>query len=216
MQFDDVAALKQMLATFDKNTNDPIALAQSKIIGEFIAQTDTPWRQTPSHPRGHITASAWVLDHALTHAALLHHKKLNCWLQPGGHVEEGDSSWFDASKRELQEETGLADLTLTSDFGDALFDVDVHPIPARVATATRATEPAHHHFDVRFLFVAQSAATLRVNIDESEALRWFAIDELIVDEAIDASVRRMALLSKRLSLNRNLPRPDVEQRNGHD
>jgi 8-oxo-dGTP pyrophosphatase MutT (NUDIX family) len=198
MQFDDVAALKQLLTTFDKNTNDPAAHTQSQIIAEFITQTETPWRQNPSHSRGHITASAWVLDHTQTHAALLHHKKLNLWLQPGGHVEETDASWFDASKRELQEETGLTALTLAPQFGETLFDVDVHPIPARVATPARAAEHAHHHFDLRFLFIAKSAATLRFNIDESDALRWFAIDALMADKAIDASVRRMALLSKRV------------------
>ncbi len=198
MQFDDVAALKKMLATFDENSSDAAARAQSKIVTEFIAQTETPWRQTPSHPRGHITASAWVLDHTQTHAALLHHKKLNLWLQPGGHVEEHDSSWFDASKRELQEETGLAELTLSPVFGDQLFDVDVHAIPARVATPTRADEPAHYHFDLRFLFVAPSSATLQVNFNESEALRWFSIDDLIADTSFDASVRRMAMRSKRI------------------
>jgi 8-oxo-dGTP pyrophosphatase MutT (NUDIX family) len=196
MQFSDVAELKQLLSTFDQRTTDPVARAQSKIVHEFIAQTDTPWRQSPSHPLGHITASAWVLDHTCTHAALLRHKKLNLWLQPGGHVEESDASWFAASKRELTEETGLVDVTLSAGLGSQLFDVDVHAIPARMATATRAAEPAHHHFDLRFLFIAKINATLQVYSDESEALRWFAIDSLIADDSIDASVRRMAIRSR--------------------
>jgi 8-oxo-dGTP pyrophosphatase MutT (NUDIX family) len=198
MQFSDVAALKQLLATFDKNTSDAMARAQSNVVAEFITQTETPWRQSPSHPHGHITASAWALDHTRTHAALLHHKKLNLWLQPGGHVEESDRSWFEASKRELQEETGLTDLLLSPEFGDQLFDVDVHAIPARAANATRAAEPAHHHFDLRFLFIAKRAATLHINADESEALRWFTIDALIADTSLDDSVRRMAIRSKRI------------------
>jgi hypothetical protein len=35
----------------------------------------------------HITGSAWITDFDREHIVLLHHKKLNKWLQPGGHAD---------------------------------------------------------------------------------------------------------------------------------
>jgi 8-oxo-dGTP pyrophosphatase MutT (NUDIX family) len=195
-----------MLENFRHAAQDECVKNHASTIAEFIAQTPTPWRSapvdydaSPPHPRGHITASAWVLNHTLERAALLHHKKLNLWLQPGGHVEEGDASWFDAALREVREETGLTKLALTPRWQDELFDVDVHDIPARPAKENRAAEPAHRHFDVRFVFVADANEALTVNWDESAGLKWFALRAIVNDHALDVSVRRMAAVALRFA-----------------
>ncbi len=39
---------------------------------------------------GHFTASAFLLNHDQTKFLLMHHKKLNKWLQLGGHCESDD------------------------------------------------------------------------------------------------------------------------------
>lgn len=129
---------------------------------------------------GHVTASAWILSADSLSALLAHHKKLNRWLQLGGHTEDGDASIQAAAMREAREESGIADLQLLS---AALFDVDVHPIPAR------ADEPAHHHYDLRFLFQAPHDS-FSVS-DESHDLAWVALATLAQD-AENASVTRMA------------------------
>jgi 8-oxo-dGTP pyrophosphatase MutT (NUDIX family) len=192
-------ALLDELAALDRSATNREVSLQIAMLREFMSQTPTPWRSQPTssdahapHPRGHITASAWVLDSAHAHAALLHHKKLNLWLQPGGQVEESDASWMDAALREVREETGLQRLHLTQRWGDRLFDVDVHAIPARPANNDRAAESAHHHFDLRFVFVADANESLSVNHDESAALKWFPLQAIIDDATLDASVRRMA------------------------
>ena len=59
----------------------------------------------------HLTASAVVLDARRT-TLLVHHRRTGLWLQPGGHVEDGDASLADAALREAVEETGLVDLRL--------------------------------------------------------------------------------------------------------
>ena len=196
MNASSVSELKTLLSSVFTASYDSSVGTHVQNLSEFIEQTPTPWRQKPSHVRGHITASAWILDHARTHAALLHHKKLGLWLQPGGHVEETDTSWIGASRREVLEETGL-DVALHA-MGEQLFDVYVHTIPARAANESRDAEPEHLHFDIRFLFVAKPAAVLQVNTEESEALRWFALDELIASNSLDTSVRRMAVASRKL------------------
>ena len=81
--------------------------------------------------------------------------------------------------REAREESGLHVQALD----DAIFDIDVHGIPAR------GREPAHLHFDVRFL-VQAAHDRFRVS-DESHALAWVPAVGLgaLTDEE---SVRRMA------------------------
>ena len=134
---------------------------------------------------GHLTASGFVLDHARAHVLLLHHGRLNRWLQPGGHGE-GETEPRLIARREVEEETGLRDL---EPFPDArLLDVDVHRIPARPG------EPAHDHLDLRYGFIAERDAQARIS-EESRALKWVPLDALPSDA--DPSLRRaVAKLNK--------------------
>ena len=52
---------------------------------------------------GHVTGSAWVLDAEGTAVLLTHHKKLNIWVQLGGHAD-GDSNIAEVAMREAREE----------------------------------------------------------------------------------------------------------------
>ncbi len=140
------------------------AMTRDRIV-DFVS--NTPDCFSRHHPPGHITASAWIIDPDSTSSLLVHHKKLNRWLQPGGHIE-GDATVLDAARRELTEETGL---TATDTLDDTIFDVDIHPIPSR------GNEPGHLHYDVRFLFIADKALDLSVS-EESHDLRWFLFAEI--------------------------------------
>ena len=60
---------------------------------------------------GHVTGSAWVLSHDGQRCLLVHHAKLDRWLQPGGHAD-GEVAIAEVALREVREETGLADLEL--------------------------------------------------------------------------------------------------------
>lgn len=120
---------------------------------------------------GHVTASAWVLSADRQRFLLTHHRKLDRWLQVGGHVD-GEPEVWRAALREAQEESGMWDLRFDMANGEILpLDVDVHEIPAR------PSEPTHLHYDVRFLLVAAPGQPLRVS-DESHDLRWFPLAEM--------------------------------------
>src|SRR5436309_1471060 len=58
---------------------------------------------------GHITGSAWLLNHDCSKVLLTHHKKLNLWLQLGGHCD-GESDVLAVALREAQEESGITDI----------------------------------------------------------------------------------------------------------
>lgn len=90
----------------------------------------------------HVTGSAFLLDG--DELVLIHHPYLNRWLQPGGHVDPGETP-DQAAVREAEEETGLAVARLTDDA--VPFDIDCHAIPAN----PRKGEPAHWHIDFRYL-----------------------------------------------------------------
>jgi 8-oxo-dGTP pyrophosphatase MutT (NUDIX family) len=115
---------------------------------------------------GHITASAWILDPTHSHVLLTHHRKLHAWLQPGGHCD-GDPDTLRTAFREAHEETGIADIEALS---EAIFDLDIHPIPATTDF------PAHLHYDVRYLLQARST-TFTVS-EESFDLAWAEIATL--------------------------------------
>ncbi len=131
-------------------------------------------------PPGHVTASAWIVDPGRSQAVLLHHRKLERWLQLGGHVD-GDPDVRRAALREAREESGLRTLRFIV---DVVYDIDVHRFPARGA------EPEHLHFDLRFALEADPREPLRGNV-ESNAVRWIALSDLET-YAIDDSVRRLA------------------------
>ncbi|MCB0217422.1 MAG: NUDIX domain-containing protein [Caldilineae bacterium] len=130
------------------------------------------------HQPGHFTASAFVLDARGERLLLIHHAKLGRWLQPGGHVDPDDADLAAAARRELAEEAGL---TRVDAIGSGPFDLDVHAIPALNA------EPAHLHFDVRYLFRARGDA-LRAGSD-AKAARWSPLEAIGPTES-DASVLR--------------------------
>lgn len=151
----------------------------------FVSRNEGIWWKRTTLA-GHVTASAWIMNAARTHALLLHHAKLNRWVQPGGHIDDSDASPARAAMREAREETGLLDL---APFEEQIFDIDVHPIPAR------SDEPEHLHYDLRYLFVAADDA---VNISaESLGARWMALAQC-TDGPFDRSIARMAGKARRL------------------
>lgn len=129
---------------------------------------------------GHITGSAWVVNATGTHVLLTHHRKLDKWLQLGGHAD-GSSDVLSVAKREVFEESGLEAVV---PIDTEIFDVDIHPIPAR------KDEPEHLHYDIRYLFRAGSNESYIVS-EESHDLSWIAVEELGQFTA-EASMHRMA------------------------
>ena len=120
---------------------------------------------------GHLTASAWVVSHDGKRHLLMHHRKLNKWLQPGGHAD-GDPDLVSVALKEVAEETGLEGLDVVAGPDGLLpLDVDVHAIPARFDAQGRLTEDAHDHHDVRYLVQSTADDAIQAN-HESNDLRW--------------------------------------------
>jgi len=110
----------------------------------------------------HVTASGIVVGRRGT---VLHlHKRLGIWLQPGGHIDAGETPDA-AARREATEELGLE---VEHPGGrPRLIQVDVHP-----------AAHGHTHLDLRYLLLAGDADPAPPP-GESPDARWYAWDEAI-------------------------------------
>ena len=115
----------------------------------------------------HITASAWIINQESNAVILLHHAKLNKWLQPGGHAD-GDEDVRNVALKEAEEETGIKGFEFIQ---SKIFDLDIHTIPKRNEIAE------HEHFDIRFLFKAPANAK-PISNHESNQIDWISFVKL--------------------------------------
>jgi 8-oxo-dGTP pyrophosphatase MutT (NUDIX family) len=119
--------------------------------------------------RTHVTGSAVVVGRR--GVVLLVHRRLGFWMQPGGHIDPGESPW-DAARRETEDETGLP--AAHPPDGPRLVHVDVHEAAG-----------SHIHLDLRYLLLAPDADPAPP-AHESQAVRWFDWDEALTvgDESL--------------------------------
>jgi 8-oxo-dGTP pyrophosphatase MutT (NUDIX family) len=164
-------------------TDDPAEATFVRDTIAFVARHPAFWQRTTLE--GHLTGSAWVLSADGNSALLIHHKKLQAWLQPGGHADATDDSLLDTARRELYEECSLTNVEILT---TSIFDIDVHPIPAK------GSEPAHLHYDIRFLFKAAPDTTLALDLTEVNQAEWRPLDSLTGADTA-RSIARMALKS---------------------
>lgn len=151
----------------------PQSAAVAGRMRELLGAPGDPYSRQQVIP-GHFTASAFVLCPERRRVLLIQHRKLRRWVQPGGHVEASDVDLVAAARREVCEETGVR---VEAPLGGAIFDLDIHDIPAN------SKDAAHQHFDVRYAFLARSERL--VACSEVLGARWVelaAVAEL-TDEA---------------------------------
>lgn len=135
---------------------------RTEILG-FIADHPDALHRTCT--TGHLTGSALVVDHSGERFVMLFHRKLQRWLQPGGHCD-GDANLAAVALREASEETGIEGLLVWP----VAIDLDVHEVDP-------PADGPHLHLDVRHLVVAPRGAVLAGN-HESTSIRWVTEQEL--------------------------------------
>ena len=119
--------------------------------------------------KGHFTGSAWIVSPDRSMVLMTHHRKLNMWLQLGGHAD-GLDDLISVAIREAKEESGFDNFVLIS---EKIFDLDIHEIPAI------SEGPIHLHYDIRFLLEADPKDNRIVVSDESHDVCWIPLDKVV-------------------------------------
>ena len=157
----DAASVTALVRSF-ADDEDGQAMKSAELILNLLEWSPAPFSRHQFTP-GHITCTGLVIAHDDNRILLVHHRRLDRWLLPGGHVDPEDSEIWDAARREVVEETAAV---LAPDPAPRLAGIDVHGIPAGKG------EPYHLHHDLIFAFRA-TASALQVS-EESRAVAWCA------------------------------------------
>ncbi|MCH9632485.1 MAG: hypothetical protein S4CHLAM6_08210 [Chlamydiae bacterium] len=144
---------------------------------DFIKKNDRCFQRELSH--GHLTASCWLWNFDQSACLFTHHKKLNKWLQLGGHAD-GHTNLLEVAIKEAQEESGLLEIEALS---PQIFDLSLHQIPAN------RFESAHLHYDVRYLLQVKVDRPFIVS-SESFNLKWIKPEEFEKLD-LDSSILKM-------------------------
>lgn len=149
------------------NNYKPASQAEKKYknqILNFLVKNRDNYLRT--NLKGHLTASAWIINHKRDKILLHHHRSLDKWIQLGGHLEKKESI-REAALREAREESGLNSLSVLE---PKIFDLDVHKIPEFKDQAE------HFHYDLRILLEADAEEKLKRS-SESKNLKWIDSNE---------------------------------------
>lgn len=139
---------------------------EQTFVSSFLDLLKSPDCYKRTHLPGHLTGSAWILNQDHSKVLLVHHAKLNRWMQPGGHADD-DENILRVALKEAREETGVINF-LVNEF---VFDIDIHTIPPR------KDFPSHLHYDVRFLLQADETEEIIVS-EESHDVKWVSFAEI--------------------------------------
>ncbi|HUG10654.1 MAG TPA: NUDIX hydrolase [Opitutaceae bacterium] len=161
----ETAAILRLLDDHATRAVDPTEAEAVDFITKFVRSHPDALHR--SQVLGHLTGSAWIVDAPRTRTLLTHHRKLDKWLQPGGHAD-GDPDLRAVAMREAIEETGVAGMGFVS---ERIYDVDRHWIPVRGEVA------GHWHLDIRFMIEADPKQPFVVT-DESHDLAWVALEDV--------------------------------------
>lgn len=154
---------------------------------------------TTNHKR-HFTVTGYVTNQDRTKLLMIHHKKLNKWLPPGGHLEENEIP-HEGAIREVFEETGVKAEPVIFDEPDMNLggktDIQI-PRPyallyQRIPESSKDTE--HIHLDMVYMLEADDTLTTEAQLSEVHAARWHTKDEILASNDVFDSVKGFAALN---------------------
>ena len=143
---------------------------------------------------GHFATSAWVVNPQRTKVLMIYHNIYNSWSWAGGHAD-GESDLLAVARREILEETGLADMKLLC---DGIFAINVLAVERHIKKGSPVA--THLHLDVEYLFEADDSLPLRIKEDENSAVGWVNIADIDTAVTEDKMKPVYALLCEKMKM----------------
>ena len=142
------------------------------------AQIETLLRTVPNlytreNPCFHLTASAWVVNQNHQKVLMAYHNIYQSWSWLGGHAD-GDRNLLHTAMREVQEESGLQNLTPVS---DQIYSVEILSVDGHEKKG--AYIPSHLHLNITYLLQADEKEPLQKKPDENSAVSWFSLEDAV-------------------------------------
>lgn len=126
-----------------------------------------------SNETAHFSASAWVVNPNRTKVLMLYHNIYNSWSWPGGHAD-GEEDLLCVALREVQEETGIANIRPVS---EEIYSLEILTVNAHFKKGKYVVP--HLHLNLTYLLEADDTQALHSKPDENSAVRWFPLDEAV-------------------------------------
>lgn len=121
-------------------------------------------------------ASSYVIDFETSEVLLMYNRKLNKWLQPGGHII-GLETPIEACIREVKEETGI-DIKVV---GPSFFENKYEPIATE-----RYINKVGDMIDIQYLSIPLNKV---VNSPENNEVKWVDISALQAMDDVDNEIK---------------------------
>lgn len=127
---------------------------------------------TRNNEIAHFTTSAWITNKTRDKILMIYHNIYDSWAWVGGHAD-GDEDLLHVVKKEIEEETGVTELTQLT---DGIYGLNIVTVDAHIKRGKQVN--SHLHFDIEFLFESDEELELRIKEDENSGVKWIPIDEI--------------------------------------
>ena len=132
---------------------------------------DKKYIEEEDYMKRHFCASVFIINPIDKKILLIHHKKFNKWVQPGGHIDD-DETFEEAALREAFEETGVKVKLLGERFPRE--DDYIRPLGIQ----KNRNNKGDLHIDVIYAAVPVNNVATHHQVSESYNAKWFSRDEL--------------------------------------
>ena len=123
-------------------------------------------KKKPLQTNDKISGSAWIFNPSNGKVLLTHHKKLNKWVQLGGHYEANDSqNIMNTALREAKEESGIEEIYA---YSENIFNINIY--------LSEKNKSPYYLYDFCFLFHTQQENITQSH--ESKDLQWLSTGKI--------------------------------------
>jgi len=155
-----------------KPINDAEVEYRKSFIQFLEAFPEDMWA-TRDNLTGHLSASAWVVNKDRTKVLFAYHNIYESWAWLGGHAD-GEINLLDVAVKEAKEEAGIKNVKILMEEPISLEVLFVQPHIKRGKFI-----PDHLHYNLTYLLESNENDDLSFRPDESAAVGWISIDELM-------------------------------------